>query len=466
MRQPSRDGLRLRDVPASTAMETIRKARPLLSPRSGILRRIGGAAFFAGDPVCFSLGNLASDPSRFLAQKRHADRSGGAGFSLPDALAAAIGEGVERYCMRFCAAGELAFGSHRRLSRTVPMVPAERWRMHSAVQVERVRRRNGGRGAVAEVLTKDAELGWAWGYSLTEESWKLVPAFMVYLPYAPLAGEARCGWNTSTGLACGNTLEEAVLAGLCELMERDAFALCWLHQVLPRRVRLDSPELAGFVASRFHADHPAVDLEVWDLTLDLEVPVVAVRLRRSLESGPGVFLGAAARLDPEAALRKALAEVAQCVPCCRYTLRQSRDWQPQDDFSDVVNFERHSIFYLKRPDLIPKVCALREQDRDGIGLSAMPRRGTGSVLGDLRRCVEALARRGFEPLVVDLTTPDIGELGLRVVRVLAPGLMNLHGNHNWPWLGCDRLWQAPRDLGWDGAGEAEDGLNPFPHPFP
>ena len=60
---------------------------------------------------------------------------------------------------------------------------------------------------------------------------------------------------------------------------------------------------------------------------------------------------------------------------------------------------------------------------------------TGDPEKDLKKVLSLLESRGFDVLVVDLTTPDVREVGFRVVRVLIPGLQPLHGDHCYPFLG-------------------------------
>jgi ribosomal protein S12 methylthiotransferase accessory factor len=84
----------------------------------------------------------------------------------------------------------------------------------------------------------------------------------------------------------------------------------------------------------------------------------------------------------------------------------------------------------------------------------MTDRSTGRVLADLEYCIERLGDAGYEVIVADITTPEIAEVGFSVVRVIVPGLIPLHSDHRYPFLGARRLSAVPYPL------------NPFPHPFP
>ena len=89
------------------------------------------------------------------------------------------------------------------------------------------------------------------------------------------------------------------------------------------------------------------------------------------------------------------------------------------------------------------------------------------MLKDVRRCVELLKAAGLEVIVVEITTPDIREIGMRVVRVLIPGMVPLHGVYKFPFLGSKRLAQFPM-LGSSnqGNGHGPQDFNKYPHPFP
>jgi ribosomal protein S12 methylthiotransferase accessory factor len=466
---PTAIPLLLRDVPRSATAETIRKGLRLLSPRVGILTDIGAGMHITGDPDCFVIGNAVCDPSRLVEQRPHVDRSGSAGLTLDRAVAGAMGEAVERYCMRFYWDDEMVFGSYDELKDTHHCVDPALARLHSPEQIERKGGVNalGGYGR-AQVFTGASKVRWARGYSLTHQRPALVPAHQVYIPYVTRADEDRTGWNSSTGLAAGNTLEEAIHSGICEWLERDAFVISWLNRFVPREVEVDDPELLALMRDRFGYGRPGVDLRVYDTTLDIGVPSAFVWMVSPTDFGTGVYVGAACRPSPKEAVTKALVELAQCVPYCRMTVHKNAAWTPRDDFTDVSDFERHSIFYMKRLDLVDEAFQhLRDARSRRVKLSEMADCSTGRVLSDIEAMVAEVARHGYEVLVVDVTTDDIRDVGLHAVRVSIPGLQNLHSNHNWPCLGVDRVDQVPRALGWEAMGwDPEAGINPFPHPFP
>ena len=465
---PEPPPLCLQDVAPSDPWRTLEKGMRILSPRVGILRDLGAGVHFSGDPNVFVVGTRQADPSLYADVLAHESHSGAAGLSLAQALAGAIGETVERYCMRFYDYDDFVLGSYEELESRYRMVEPRQVRLHTEEQISA-----GGRagmqhsGVQRQLMDEQAQVYWRWGYSLTHEEWKLVPAHLVYLPYRAAEGEARVGIANSSGLAAGATIEEAMLSGLCELIERDAFTISWHNQFIAQRIVIDDPELEALLRVDFNSDHPQVDLRFFDLTMDHGLPTVLAWMRRPTENGGGLYVSAASRPSPRAAVLKAAIEMGQCLPSCRFALEQLAQWQPRDDFSDVTSFERHCALYLKRPDLAPRALALFDQVDSTVRLGAMEDHSTGSILGDLRRIIDLLAAVGHETIVCDITTEDMADLGLRVVRMLAPGMVNLHGNHNWPFLASERLSRIPEKLGWQHLGWSRDAPpSPFPHPFP
>ena len=90
---------------------------------------------------------------------------------------------------------------------------------------------------------------------------------------------------------------------------------------------------------------------------------------------------------------------------------------------------------------------------------------TGDVEKDLELCTLALAAKGYRAAMVELTTPDLVDYGIHVVRVIIPGLQPVHFGHGEERLGGERLFTLPMQLGFSGSVRSESDLNPCPHPL-
>ena len=71
---------------------------------------------------------------------------------------------------------------------------------------------------------------------------------------------------------------------------------------------------------------------------------------------------------------------------------------------------------------------------------------------------------GYQVYAANLTSADIGGLGLNVCRAIVPGYQTLFAGHHLRTLGGRRLYDAPQRLGHRGIAAGSAG-NPAPHPF-
>ena len=101
-------------------------------------------------------------------------------------------------------------------------------------------------------------------------------------------------------------------------------------------------------------------------------------------------------------------------------------------------------------------------------LDAGPVRAFGDYVASFDRAPAslhgALAAAGFEALWVDVTTPDVAEVGLHVVRSLVPGMQPLDNDHTHRYLGGHRVRDVARRFGRD-INDAT-AYHAAPHPFP
>ena len=123
-------------------------------------------------------------------------------------------------------------------------------------------------------------------------------------------------WPSSNGLAAGNSDGEALVAALCEIVERDAFARFLRDMPSARRRReFDAGQVndraVNWAGARIR--RAGCSLRLWDLTDTPGLPVIAGAI---IDGGEGPFqmppaLGAACHPDPARAIMAAITEAAQ-----------------------------------------------------------------------------------------------------------------------------------------------------------
>jgi ribosomal protein S12 methylthiotransferase accessory factor len=159
-------------------------------------------------------------------------------------------------------------------------------------------------------------IGWTRAVELPAGSEAFVPASLVYLYFNTEGPDGYFCPPTSNGLAAGPSLDSAVLSGLYELIERDAFLITWMNRLAVPRV--DYSSMAGIVARiRSHYARFGVEALVYDITTDIGVPVMMAMAVDRSGGGPAVVVGLGCHLNPAVALKKALMEVCQVRPRSR-----------------------------------------------------------------------------------------------------------------------------------------------------
>jgi ribosomal protein S12 methylthiotransferase accessory factor len=372
----------------------------------------------------------------------------GKGMTETEAATAAIVEALERYCASQRPPGSLVRAAPASLA--APALSPGEFVLYSKRQY-----------AEPGMLYRqpDDELTWVLGALAGSNRPVYVPAALVFLDLAdPTELFAQ---PTSNGLAGGRGLDAAVLSGLYELVERDAFLVTWLARLSPARIELGTQ--AGIVDEvRRHYRRFDVELVAFDATNDVGIPVViALAVDRS-GALPAASVGLGCNLDAEIALRRAVMEVVQVrtasVPLHRLEPRARR----VDRYEDVRTLEDHATF-AANPDNLHELDFLF----DGGAVRPLDEREPppADTADALAVCCDRLGAAGSTPVYVDLTLPDLEPYGLRIVRTLATGLQPMHFGTGQERLGGRRPFEVPRRLGRAMRDLEEAELNPCPHPL-
>jgi ribosomal protein S12 methylthiotransferase accessory factor len=286
-------------------------------------------------------------------------------------------------------------------------------------------------------LDPRAQIEWTPVWSPDERQPRYLPTMLLYGGYPAPPGLAYCAADP-TGSAAGNSLEEAVLQGTLELVERDALAIWWYNRVRRPAVALDAT--ADPWVGRLVAWHESRGRALWalDLTTDLGIPVVAAVSSRLDGGAEAPLFGFGAHLDAGLALTRALLELAQIDAQVARAGEQGRALDPT-----LAAWLREATL-AGQPYLVAAA-----------GPPAAPTNlETNDFREDIAICRRALARAGIGLYVLDQTRPDIG---VAVAKVVAPGLRPFR-----PRFAPGRLYDVPVRLGWLAEPRAETDLNPIP----
>lgn len=298
---------------------------------------------------------------------------------------------------------------------------------------------------VPEPFDEERLIDWTPIWSLTHQVFKYLPTAYCYYGY-PKPEKADC-WADSNGCAAGNTLEEAILQGFMELVERDSVALWWYNWIKRPGVNLESFDEPYFQSLKDYYQSISRELWVLDITSDLNIPAFAAISRRTDRDREDIIFGYGAHFDSKIAIQRALTELNQSLPAVLSVAEE--DGSTQYSSSQQLEIEWWKTATIEnQPYLIPDTMVAPK------GYADYPQHGSDDLLDDVVNCVAIAKQQGMEVLVLNQTRPDIG---LNVVKVVVPGM-----RHFWRRLGPGRLYNVPVKLGWLNEPRQENQLNPFP----
>lgn len=163
----------------------------------------------------------------------------------------------------------------------------------------------------AEVVMKNTRLEWMAGYDLISRENILVPSNAAFHPYNPSNGALQIFRSNTNGLAAGNTMEEAVLHGLLEVIERDALSIAEFNKNPGREIIL-TPEDGILYELYKKFENTGIMAKLWLLNHDIDLPTVVCALDDPVLRDPALLvMGAGSHLRPDIAVSRALTEAAQ-----------------------------------------------------------------------------------------------------------------------------------------------------------
>ena len=259
-----------------------------------------------------------------------------------------------------------------------------------------------------------------------------------------------------------NTLERAILGSLYEAIERDAFNIMWQAMLSMPKINHDSiPETAMAILDRIKAANVNA-VEIVNITTDIACPTIMTIARSEHEVAPALTFSAATDLSAERALIKSLEEL---VHTRRYSAQVKQYMQPvaiEAGHPGIERREQHIHFYAL--DYTTHLAEFAYASDKVIDFAEVPSYEVDALTG-VRTLAALFQKVGLEPVIYDLTTPDIRPLGLYVTRAVVPGLQPLFMGYKNRALSGNRLYEVPAKLGYKGISRGEPD-NPSPHPFP
>ncbi|MFB9151613.1 TOMM precursor leader peptide-binding protein [Roseovarius ramblicola] len=423
---------------------TYRRIRKYVNPVCGIVKRLdevfeepGVHSVLAGQNLGFQYRSLRD------YRKSSRNLSGGKGRSAIQAKVSAICETLERFCGVHRGNEPAVHGCYDDLADDA--IDPRRLTLYSETQLEarQTLRHTATFDYVPARFDPGARLSWTPVTSLATGADRLLPTAMCYFGFSD--GPALVA--NSNGCAAGNTVDEAILSGLMEVVERDCVAIWWYNGL--RRPAVDLAALGDEYYDRLTAFYKGIDREFWvlDLTHDLGIPCFA-SVSRARSGKDRLIFGFGVHMQAPIAISRAVTEMNQFLPkALQFDEQAARSGLPaakrrpsyQDQWLASATLQNNP--HLGPSETTPsKPPALSPERR--------------SVQEEIRLCVDIMARNDLTPYYLDQSRPGID---LSVVKTFVPGM-----RHFWKCFDAGRLYDVPVKKGWLADPTPEDKLNPVP----
>lgn len=272
----------------------------------------------------------------------------------------------------------------------------------------------------------------------SKEKYKYWPASLIYLPFDLNKPVAE---TTSTGMAAGFTLDECFQSGLLELIERDALMINFMQRLNPPEINIQSIDGKNKKFIKMIAKEYSI--KIYKLYSDIKVPIYLSIIYKQEKNKTHYGIGACASLDSDYAINKSLKE-------CLFTYFYSLNIMDvrQDDPNKIKTLYEHFLYY--QGDNFHKLLFTSK---------TINYQKEKLSLNDL---LMQLKKLKINVYYKELTTDDVKSTGIKVVKVIAPGLIDLNKSHLYPRLDATRFFLVPQKMNLNYNNELTD----MPHPFP
>jgi len=216
-------------------------------------------------------------------------------------------------------------------------------------------------------------LKWAWAYNLTRDKEVLIPFNWFFTI------------NEFNGPSAGNCVEEAVLQGICELVERHVSSIISRNKLKTPAIDLESATDPLVLEMLQKFKKVGVNLYATDFSLDTGIPSVGVLAYdpSTFPENSEIIWTAGTTPDPQKALSRAITEVAQLG----------------GDFNTNSNYVASGL---------PKFRELSEVDfiiesESTVRISNLQNIANDNIKTEVENCVSALSRIDMEVILVNTT---------------------------------------------------------------
>jgi len=312
-------------------------------------------------------------------------------------------------------------------------------------------------------LRSDSQYLWIQGTSLIRGN-------KVYLPAQVISGMRREKWQGSikeplirqqitNGLATWPTQAGARLAGMQEIIEREAFMILWFNQltlprIAPESLFTESPSLEKAVVM---CEKYRFKTHIIPLLTDAPTHAVAVVMEDMSGNAPRFSVGIRAHVSFPAAVEKAMTEALRSHRAYRQWEQAGNVWDTNTAVEKIGHRDR--LYYWGMPEHAKHLEFMVSGPKKAYKPKAWDK---DSIEAHLQRLLEWCKEKDFECISVSLGNSAKNLTPFYVEMTVIPQLLPTHLDESLHHFGGTRLYDIPKSFGYT---PLKKPFTARPHPF-
>lgn len=345
---------------------------------------------FLGLPVSESSINI--DPLNFdFGYRVH----GGKGQEKVQAICSSIGEAMERYNAQYFSNEVTRYDSfNNMIKNNTPCINPKSFQLYPGTKYK---------------YDENLKLEWNLVTRLSDNEKVWVPANFVYFVYKPVEAKQDFIPQDTTGLSSGITIEEAVLQGIQEVIERDAYSIYFRKQLNCQDIDINTIEDKSISNLIRRLKNNGIIVHLKYLKTDVSSYVVHCITEDTKHRFPVYTHGAGSSLNPYIAISRAITE------CIQLRVSQIKIGNDINQFDDQKEYEAYISWGNGKEDQIGTLL----NSWNKISCKKMPILSSNDILQDINFLIKNIKELGYEIYVANLSRRDTP---IKTVRVLIPGM--------------------------------------------
>ncbi|WP_168064936.1 YcaO-like family protein [Sulfolobus sp. S-194] len=271
--------------------------------------------------------------------------------------------------------------------------------------------------------TKEMALGWIKCPSLLYPKKEIYVPAQIFMGYQLHNNEKLILISTSNGAAAHTDIKSALTHAILEYIERNNFMIKWYTLTPSPEISVDNEELNNIIKNSSY------NIKFVDFFLpDMPVHTVGAFIKNRYNKFPYILFGLRASLNPLYAIYGALAEAASGLAYADFAIGRFINNVDSiiNDKTLFLDLDSNVARWLLPTEISRKNNILNQLIQGKINLSDISNgKNYISIEDQIYELISYLRKISKYSTFLDITSPEIAELGFSVVKVYIPELVDL-----------------------------------------